>query len=272
MIKFSIDLSQVSSLGSVNREQYQSISNAIVIRASDEVYNQIRREASRKLKSTRQEYLRNINSPVIKGSKGSITLTGMLPNMIEQGSSAFDMKKGFAKSRKIKRTKSGGWYLTIPFRHASAGAVGENSAFSSVMPKAVYNLARKLKPNKTAFGGRSSGGGTFGKAELKRTGHGIIRTRPEINSNGGGLSAKQKSAYKHKSSIYSGMRRNQKTYQTSTSGSYVTFRRVGSGSASNSWIHKGMKANNFMTKALKNLDVNSVTSAVVDEQLTQMGL
>ena len=48
----------------------------------------------KELHQTRQVYKRNINKPVFGRLKGSITLTGTLPNMIEQGADPFDMKEG----------------------------------------------------------------------------------------------------------------------------------------------------------------------------------
>ena len=60
--------------------------------------------AKQNLKSTLPEYLQNLHK-VDKGRfEKQIVLTGVLPTMLENGASAFDMKAGFLKSAKIKNT------------------------------------------------------------------------------------------------------------------------------------------------------------------------
>lgn len=170
------------------------------------------REAQNKLKSTRMDYLMGLkfNSTVYPldsdGFSGSVQLNGTLANKIESGFDAFDIKIGFGKSRKITKTKTGGWYLTIPFRHTVPTS---NGTFGAPMPQSVYKIAKKLSPN----GKLSISGGN----KTSWTG------------------------YKHKSNIYDGLQRIVKSYQNSTQSQYYTFRRVSNNSDAGSWWHPGYK-------------------------------
>ena len=274
MITIGLDLSQVTALSNVRRGQFNRIAQQIVEEATHSVHDQIHREANRSLKSTRQIYKRNINRPEIGRLRGSITLTGQLPNMIEQGASPFDMKDGFRKSRKAKRKKDGGWYLTIPFRHASAGAIGESQAFSSVMPREVYRAARQLKSTITApFIGKIRTGNVMQPHTLKRVGHGVLGKREAIpQSAGGDLTGSQRAAYTHRAPKYAGLTRQKKFYQLFSQGSYVTFRRVSDRSPDNSWIHKGIKKYNLMGKAAESVDYKAIMIKVTRRELQAMGL
>lgn len=174
------------------------------------------REAQNKLKTTRTDYLLGLdfNSIVYPldsdGFIGSVELNGKLPNMVETGFSPFDMKVGFGKSSKVKKTKSGGWYLTIPFRHSTPNS---NGSFGSPMPKSVYNVAKKLFPN-----GRMSTKGNLGRSWT---------------------------GYQHKSNIYDGLQRIVKSYKKATQSQYYTFRRVSNNSDPTSWHHPGFSGVNI---------------------------
>ena len=109
--------------------------------------------AKQNLKSTLPEYLQHLHQ-VDKGRlEKQIVLSGVLPTMIENGASAFDMKEGFRKSQKAVLTvpvynkkgalvKEGGWYLTVPFRIGVPGTLGQ-AGFSGAMPQEIYDLVLK---------------------------------------------------------------------------------------------------------------------------------
>lgn len=168
------------------------------------------REAQNKLKTSRMDYLLGLsfNSIVYPldsdGFVGAIQLDGKLPNMIERGFQPFDMKVGFSKSGRVTKTKGGGWYLTIPFRHSTPKS---NGSFGAPMPKSVYNVAKKLAPN--------------GKMSVK------------------GGNRTSWTGYTHKNNIYDGLQRIVKSYQNSNQSQYYTFRRVSNKSDSRSWWHPG---------------------------------
>ena len=75
----------------------------------------------------------NIKSSSVNNSSGvqSIDITVATSRMSR--TTPFDMKIGFSRSRKVHKTKDGGWYLNIPFRHKA-----------SSMPRSIYNQARQL--------------------------------------------------------------------------------------------------------------------------------
>lgn len=176
-------------------------------------------EAQQKLNSTRPMYMMGLdfNSIVYpydgQQFSGAVILRGKLPNMIESGFSAFDMKLGFSKSPKRKITKnkdgSSGWYLTIPMRHGTPNSF----MYGQPMPKDVYAEARKLKDGQSLS--VSGGQGT--------------------SWNG----------YQHKTNKYDGLTRiiksytNPDTQKTTRQSYFMTFRRVSNNSDPSSWMHRG---------------------------------
>lgn len=267
-----MDISQVTSISKLSRKGFMDVAQQTAEAMTNAVYSQIHKEANSSLNSTRQIYKRNIGQPEMGRLKGTITLTGQLPNMLEQGASAFDMKRGFSRSRKVKRRKKGGWYLTIPFRFASAGAIGESAAFSGgVMPPEIYDIAKDLKASITVpFLGTVRQGDRISIDELKATKFGVLGVRPTVSSNE--LSSAQRAAYTHKTPKFAGMGRSKAFYQLTSQGKYQSFRRVSDRSAVNSWIHKGLQARNLFEKGLQNADLGDVVARTIDGYLTSQGL
>lgn len=243
-----------------------NLADFIVTDSVDKVTVEIYRNwsflAAKELKSTRNEYINNLQ--VIDTSKfaKSIVLSGELPNMIEQGCSPFDMKEGFAKSGKVKysyKTDKNGkitssWYLTIPFRHATPGSIGENSAFSDVMPQEVYDEMKN-----------KSSGESLKKSEIPSP-FDIPSSRKQIV-----LPTRIIPEYQHKSSIYAGMVKKTAAYGSTTQNTYVTFRRVSENSDQQAWIHKGFEAKDFMNKAIDASNIQDLVENNVDAILKNLG-
>lgn len=172
--------------------------------------------ARNKLHSTFPDYYAALNQPdsvqFPDPFTAIITLRGKWANMLETGFPPFDMKKGFQKSEKAKRSKDGGWYLTIPFRHLTPTAQGVFGG--RPMPRNIYEMARRLK----------SGQRLTGTEKLYP---------PQVSWTG----------YQHKNGIYEGMIRNVKYYPQSGArqGTYYTFRRVSDKSDPQSWWHPGFE-------------------------------
>ena len=57
-----------------------------------------------------------------------------------------DMKPWFKKSKKVKRTKTGGWYMVVPIRKYTPSAKKVITSPSKGMRRDVYDAVRKLKP------------------------------------------------------------------------------------------------------------------------------
>ena len=227
------------------------------------VYANWQAQAKKELKSTLPEYLHNI----IKVDKGrfskQIILTGVLPNMIEQGASAFDMKQGFKKSSKVKYTipvytakgkqisKGGNWYLTIPFRMGIPGTLGQ-AGFAGEMPQEIYDIMKK----------KASGKG-LQISEIP-TPYDIPTSRAAIEESSVNSYYGE---YTHKNSIYEGLTKQTGQYNKTSQNTYGTFRRVGENSDPLSWINKGIEAHKIAEKAVEKTDVETIVENEVTEYL-----
>lgn len=199
--------------------------------------------AQNSLHQTRIRYLNNLSVLDTGRMEGAVFLDytqDPLIRMIEEGASAFDMKDGFSKSSKKKLKANGGWYLTIPFRFATPGAVAESSVFSSKMPKDIYEIVKEKEPKiEVPGGGMRTKGLTMGEIpdEFKMPN---TNFDPDIPGS---------KAFK---SIYEGITKIQdpKTNQSM----YMNFRRVSDRSMIESWMHPGLGEYNLAGKALSQFE------------------
>lgn len=170
--------------------------------------------AANKLHTTRADYLLGLNAEdsleFPDAFTGVLTLRGKWPNKLEKGFGAYDIKDVLKNSPKVKHTKDGGWYITVPFRHRTPGTSG-SAAGGQAMPGDIYSRARVLAANT----GRLTG--TEQQYPPRRSWTG----------------------YQHKSGIFEGMKRNVKKYDKAIQSTYVTFRRVSNNSDPDSWWHPG---------------------------------
>lgn len=164
--------------------------------------------AQKELKSSREAYINAITGVEVSPGRGSISLVGDFPCMIEEGFAPYDMKDGFSRSSYRKKGRSGQWYMRVPFRHYTSG-------HTNVMPKKVLNLARKLQ-----------NGEIIDSSILRDLG-----VEPGISWTG----------YAHRATKYDGLRRVVKDYGKTKRSTYQTFRTVSENSPGNSWIHPGYK-------------------------------
>lgn len=228
------------------------------------VYSNWQAIAKQKLHGTLPEYLHNI----VKVDKGrfakEIVLTGILPNMIEQGASPFDLKEGFKKSSKVRYTipvyrkgkqvrPGGDWYLSIPFRIGVPGTLGQ-AGFTGAMPQAVYDVMRK-----------KSAGISLRLQEIPSP-YDERLWRASITTEDG----KYYAAYHHKNSIYEGMMKRTAMYGKTTQNTYGTFRTAGANSDPMSWIHKGLKAQNIAEEAYQQTDAETIVQNEVTSYLNTL--
>lgn len=201
----------------------------------------------RELKSTRRQYL---NAIYVNQVDESTVVVGLNPKsklarMIEEGATPFDMKTGFSKSSKVKLNKKGEWYMNIPFRHATPDAVGESELFSNRIPREVYDIARRNQ--------------------------GAPVTRQQLPSEFRQVGQNPASGYVHRAPIFQGLtRREVGATPTERRGQYMTFRRVSQNSDPKSWIHKGIRAHNFMQRTVGELDVPTLVENVTNNFLTNL--
>ncbi|MFA5634227.1 MAG: hypothetical protein WC973_03695 [Candidatus Dojkabacteria bacterium] len=250
MLPVSIDISDFVQTWSLSIQETELFVNNVLDEVGQRFYEHWYNEAGNSLKQTKREYQRGLY--VEKPSPDSIIvgLVGWLPNAIEQGLQPYDMKEGFAKSSKRKlifRKNGVGWYLTIPFRHGTPGIVAESGIFSGIMPKQVYNVARKVLRN----------GSSLMDSQLPAEFQ-IKGIRPEVVNT---ITNQVFKAYQHKSSIYQGMVKSNKEHH----GQYVTFRRVSDQSDPDSWVHSGFTAYNLMGKSLDNFPIDRIISNIKEE-------
>ena len=169
-------------------------------------------EAKEKLRSTAADYLMGLDasSKVYPYQEdplsGAVILRGEMPNAVESGYSAFDIKVGFAKSeRKHQKKKGKGWFMHIPMRHGTPGSFN----YGTSMPTNIYKEAKKLKQRDSL----------------------VVEGGQRVSWTG----------YQHKNNIYDGLTRILKQYSKATQAKYTTFRTVSDTSDPKSWMHPGYK-------------------------------
>ena len=254
MNPITIDLSGLKGQFGIDDKTLDQLTETCVKAVTAVIYANWEALAKKKLKSTREEYIQNI----IHVDKGrfnkQIILTGVVPNMVEQGASAFDIKEGFRKSPKVRYTipvygkkgnmlRSGGdWYLTIPFRIGVPGTLGQ-AGFTGQMPQEVYDIMRK-RGNRIAL-----------RADEIPAPYNIPQSRAAIQATPQNPYYAQ---YTHKSSIYEGLTKRTAQYGKTAQNTYGTFRRAGANSDPLSWIHKGISAYRLADEAVKITDVDTI--------------
>ncbi len=197
------------------------------------------KKAQTHLKSTSRDYIQGIGEVEYKNQVATIQLTGKLPNMVEEGYSAHDMRETLlgAGAKNVKMTKDGHRYNTVPFRHGTPGTGGRN--VGREMPKEIHREAKKLIP-------------TLSSPGLKgRPGKVSYGDRLQINARTGTAARKILSTKErpwHWGSTYLGMIREQKTYAKASQNQYTTFRRISSNvkRGDKHWMHPGIAAHHFI--------------------------
>jgi hypothetical protein len=211
------------------------------------------KNAVRELKSSRQQY---INSLVVVDegqAKGAVVLVGQLPNMIEQGTSSFDMKESFLKGPNAKTGENGKKYNTIPFSVGTPGALEENFN-GGVMPKEIYAIAKNKEVGKPVT-----------SEDLKQVPQSLREPQKKKIEIPESKSFKE---YQHKNSIYEGITKSKDS--VTGQNSYQSFRRVSENSDPDSWIHPGIEAHNIAQKALDSFDIPTIVGESIDMFLEQL--
>jgi len=190
------------------------------------------RLAKTELFSTRSVYRDAIQKIHYQPGQATIALVGVLPNLIEKGQDSYDMHDTLLGpdvpvaplgERGKHRSRDGGFYRAVPFRHVtptSGGASGSPMGRpyrghdviqdAKKLGRAVYKAAKKLEPSKSL----PDKGMTYG---------GRLKTTQE--KGGKGLFVPKLRPY-HATDIYSGMIRAEKTYKSATQSHYMTFRTI----------------------------------------------
>lgn len=271
-----IDTQDLSQKFGISGTEIQDVLDNIAKGLAARYAQQLEVEASNALNSTRSRYLRSIK--VVDSGKLEATVLldyskDPLIKMIEEGASPFDIKLGMLNSSKVKMTKDGRRYLTVPFRWSTPGAVGESDVFTGQMPVDVYNVVRLREVFKKVQGGglRSD---SLKISDLPSQ-YQVTQTRQTIKDDIGNILFK---AYEHKNALYEGIAK----YQDTTTGqnTYHSFRRVSEsgvskdgkalGSDPNSWIHPGIEKFALMQKALNNFNIENEVGTLLDNEFARI--
>lgn len=253
----TIDLSGLKSqfVGQITDQQINDLTETCVQLVTKAIYANWESLAKKELGSTLPEYLHNLN--IIDSGRFSkqIILSGTLPEMIESGASAFDLKEGFKRSRYVKYTipvynakgkmvsQGGDWYLTIPFRQGTPGIVGQ-AGFANEMPQEIYALMVHRKADTP-----------LRKSEIPDP-YNIPKSRAAIYDEKTGQLLYGE--YRHKASIYEGLTKKSAAYNKVIQNTYRSFRRAGANSDPLSWIHRGITARELAKRAVEITDVNKI--------------
>ena len=238
-----IDMSGVVEEFMLTEQEVKDLSRFVLSNVSDEYMRHWENNIDQSLHSTRSEYKQAIFT---EQPDDFSMVFGMTPRqsklamMLEEGKSAFDIKEGFRQSSKKKQKKDGGWYLTIPFRHATSEAIAESMTFSGRMPREIEKLVK------------------ISEKPLKLT------DLPE------GYRDKRvsRAGYQHKAAVYEGLhRRDISATEKENRGGYFTFRRVSDKSEENSWQHPGFEPLMLMEKSLDDTRIDQVVDRSVDKFL-----
>lgn len=251
MIAIQIDTSSLTDSFDLSQADINDLMDYTVKEMTYRFAREWEQEAVSILKNSRQEYINHLTVVDDGFAKGSVVLTGVLPNMVEQGADGFDIKIGLLNSPKAKTGKDGSKYITVPFKHGIPGSLQENFS-GGVMPSEVHDIVKKKKVDSVS--GKSKG---LVKDELPKA-----FQEPQKKS------LSENRSYTHKNAIYEGLR---KSKDSAGNTSYESFRRVSGNSAPESWGHPGIDAANLAEKTLQSFDVPRQTGKIIDEWLRQRG-
>jgi len=251
VLDFNIDTTDLAAEFSLTEVQVDDLVVYCVEEVTTEVARYWADEVKRGLGSTRQQYLSSLSIEKVDKHTRAVFLdpAAWLPNAIESGKGAYDMKQGFLASSKVKYTKKGDPYLTIPFRFATPDALGESEAFSGIMPRVIHSAVQQTSSQSSKTG---LGMGDIPTQYQMPVSSMLRQTLKSIGYENLAADVKM-------TSIYEGLRKQE------SGGGYVNFRRVSLASDKSSWQHPGFEARNFSEKAEQR--VSSVIPSIVDESI-----
>jgi hypothetical protein len=266
MKPIEIDLSPLMRQFGISAQQVDLLTEVCLDEVSSVIYMNWETLAKRSLNSTLPEYIANLKRFTSGKFSRQIILTGVLPTMLENGASPFDIKEGFEKSQKVKYTlprynakgkmiyPGGDWYLTVPFRVGVPGTLGQ-AGFTGQMPQDIYDLMVKR-----------STGNQLSKGEIPSP-YDQRGTREAIPIAGTNQVIAE---YQHKHSIYEGLEKRSAAYNKVVQNTYGTFRRAGKNSDPLSWYHKGLQALKLAEKAIAMTDVETIVENEVTNYLDKI--
>ncbi len=172
--------------------------------------------------------------------KGAVVNASRHAKWIEEGTSAWDMKKMLFTSAQVRISAKGKRYLIIPFRHGTPsagsqeGGRGINRATLSTMPQSVYKMVRAMAPSRQLTGMKVPNPAAGGRAAIRYTYHWGGKLKASDLAAAGVDQTNRRPHWK--SSPYTGMVRFPRESSTGQH-TYLTFRVMHEDSKG--WLHPG---------------------------------
>jgi hypothetical protein len=267
MIPLYIDTADLMDGLGISHADARAMVDYVVKDVTARFYSEWEVIAANNLKTARNQYIANLNIHDLGWGGGAVVLTGWLPNAIESGWPAFDMKDGLLEGANAKLSNDGeSRYNTIPYRFAVPTSIGESEVFAGRLPKEIHEIILEKPVNvPVAGGGRKTEPLKINELPV---GYNVpqIKEVPKIEP----TPLSWKSTYQHKAPIHQGISRVQDP--VTKQHRYQSFRRVSDNSEPEAWIHPGFSAHNFAEEAEKELNLEVTIGNAIDSYLTQNGL
>lgn len=255
IIPIEINSTDITSQFDIPKEDLEKMFDNIAKSLAVVYYSKLEQEASNELHSTRTRYLQNIKLIDTGKMEGTVLLDyskDKLIQMLEEGASPFDMKDGLMGSSKVKFTKNGKKFITVPLRWTTG--IDQGNIGGTKMPSEVYKEARKLSTKESI---------KLGSLPDK---YQQVKSRPEIQDSAGKVLFDE---YTHKHSIYQGITK--VTDGVTSQNVYMSFRRISENSDKNAFIHPGFLAKNLMKRAYEKMNLEEELGVQIDNELKNLG-
>lgn len=259
MIPVRIDTLDLSSEFNLDRGAIDDLLEYTVDEITKEFLRVWENTAKKDLFKSRDQYINSLRVD----KKGRFTGVAYLDpvtwlaNAVEVGAPPFDMKPGMVSSPKAKTGKKGQKYMSIPFRFATPGAIGNSTAFAGVMPAVIQSAVQKSESKGSRQGAVLS---DIPEQYQMPKSHAL---RNRLRSTGF-TQLKRNTAMTSK---YEGLKR------SAIGSGYVNFRVVSENSDPDAFLHPGVKAHNLAEKALGRYEsmIPTVVDRSIDNFLVSLG-
>lgn len=222
--------------------------------------------AQQRLFTSARDYVQGIQpmraEKTATGERFVIDVLGAVPWMVEHGMAAWDLRLTILKpgTRRLKVSKEGYLYVSIPFRHMGPNASGRNgqAAGSQYTEATLRTDSRAFRGDLDAQAARTMGRAVMRDAKkltptLSAVGGGKVQYGGRLAAGAGGADLLRA---RHVTDIFAGMVREEKTYEKATQSQFTTFRTISNNPESfredeggKNWTHPGITARHLIPEA-----------------------
>jgi hypothetical protein len=222
------------------------------------------RLAQQELRSSKRDYINAIQDIESETGLRTIRLVGWLANAVEQGIDAWDLRLTLLNAN-ARESKDGHRYRPIPFRHGTAGTQGEAGTPMGTRYGPQGAMSRAFAREGVMGGGEAASMGRAVHRAAKKLRGGQSLGDPTRVKMGRSMVQVPRLAPWHKTDLYAGMKRVEKTYGKATQAHYMTFRTISSRNTTG-WIHPGIEARNLAERV--EAHVEELVSGVIKQALS----